>query len=375
MFEEYPPSDPPTIILTTVEARHPFGLVPLSPFSAGDFALLSAMDMLAALSAELLLLATSDDCQSDILLELHFVEGSVKGFHYFWYRPFAAPSKGRSFVVLSFNGGWIPSWSFAPSPCLKRLLSTSFITWTTICSISACSGGGTCLGHCDSLVAILGRDHGHATRTEVLLLNFVLCFLPPWFATCLIRTRLTPSGSSQLKWYSKPAKEWAMLVEANEIPGHILLPAPNGSVAIAQALMMTLVLGGIMYSPIFASSVLSLGSMSGNGGWSRRLMVQLQQLGFHPTNVKNPLLGREQIAHIKTPGKGEHFFQKGNELFLIITTHSAKRDLSNNRAREPTHLFRQVDGKPCSFRQPYRRYEVGKLFLSERTEGFDHLPA
>nr|GMD82324.1 hypothetical protein Iba_chr13fCG6970 [Ipomoea batatas] len=56
---------------------------------------------------------------------------------------------------------------------------------------------------------------------------------------------LTPSGSSQLKWYSKPAKEWAMLVEANEIPGHILLPAPNGLVAIAQALMMTLVLGDL----------------------------------------------------------------------------------------------------------------------------------
>nr|GMD74840.1 hypothetical protein Iba_chr13aCG9150 [Ipomoea batatas] len=183
-------------------------------------------------------------------------------------------------------------------------------------------------------------------------------------------------SSDLLKWYSKPAKEWAMLVLANEIPGHILLPAPNGLVAIAQALMMTLVLGGIMYSPIFASSMLSLGSISGNGVWSLRLMVQLQQLGFHPTNVMNPLLGREQIAHIKPPGQGDHLFQKCNELFLIITTHSTKRDLSNNRAREPTHLFRQVDdGKPCFTRQPYRRYEVGKLFLSERTEGFDHLHA
>nr|GLL44735.1 hypothetical protein Itr_chr13CG13900 [Ipomoea trifida] len=105
-------------------------------------------------------------------------------------------------------------------------------------------------------------------------------------------------------------------------------------------------------------------------------MVQLQQLGFHPTNVMNPLLGREQIVHIKPTGQGEHFFQKGNELFLIITAHSPKRDLSNNRAREPTHLFRQVDdGKPCFSRQPYGGYEVGKLFLSERTEGFDHLPA
>nr|GMD74843.1 hypothetical protein Iba_chr13aCG9180 [Ipomoea batatas] len=177
---------------------------------------------------------------------------------------------------------------------------------------------------------------------------------------------LTPSGSSQLKWYSKPAKEWAMLVLANEIPGHILLPAPNGLVAISQALMMTLVLGGIMYSPIFDSSMLSLGTISGNGVWSLRLMVQLQQLGFHPTNVMNPLLGREQIAHIKPPGQGEHFFQKNNELFLIFTAHSPKRDLSNNRAREPIHLFS---------RQPYRRYEVGKLFLSERTEGFDHLHA
>nr|GMD76755.1 hypothetical protein Iba_chr13bCG13240 [Ipomoea batatas]GMD78322.1 hypothetical protein Iba_chr13cCG11880 [Ipomoea batatas] len=78
-------------------------------------------------------------------------------------------------------------------------------------------------------------------------------------------------SSDLLKWYSKPAKEWAMLVLANEIPGHILLPAPNGLVAIAQALMMTLVLGGIMYSPIFASSMLSLGSISGNGVWSLRV--------------------------------------------------------------------------------------------------------
>nr|GMD82326.1 Retrovirus-related Pol polyprotein from transposon TNT 1-94 [Ipomoea batatas] len=105
-------------------------------------------------------------------------------------------------------------------------------------------------------------------------------------------------------------------------------------------------------------------------------MVQLQELGFHPTNVMNPLLGREQIAHIKPPGQGEHFFQKHNELFLIFTAHSPKRDLSNNRAREPIHLFCQVDdGKPCFSRQPYQRYEVRKLFLSERTEGFDHLHA
>nr|GMD82327.1 hypothetical protein Iba_chr13fCG7000 [Ipomoea batatas] len=82
---------------------------------------------------------------------------------------------------------------------------------------------------------------------------------------------LTPSGSSQLKWYSKPAKEWAMLVLAYEIPGHILLPAPNGLVAISQALMMILVLGGIMYSPIFDSSMLSLGTISGNGVWSLRV--------------------------------------------------------------------------------------------------------
>ncbi|KAF4362235.1 hypothetical protein F8388_008119 [Cannabis sativa] len=37
-----------------------------------------------------------------------------------------------------------------------------------------------------------------------------------------------PLGSFQSKWYSNKARESSTLVIPNDMPGHILLPAPNG---------------------------------------------------------------------------------------------------------------------------------------------------
>ena len=48
-----------------------------------------------------------------------------------------------------------------------------------------------------------------------------------FFLAAIMPKELKPRGSFQLKWWSSRAKGSSILAKPKEIPGQILLPAPN----------------------------------------------------------------------------------------------------------------------------------------------------
>ncbi|WRX20487.1 hypothetical protein QQP08_012974 [Theobroma cacao] len=141
--------------------------------------------------------------------------------------------------------------------------------------------------------------------------SFFLLTVMPKHSVMSKSSQLLPFGSFQSKWYSNCARGSSMLGSANDMPGHILLPAPNGiyskcvplksiglsknlsglkfsasfqyleSLPMAHALTMTLLFASISYPLITQFSSHSLGTRRGAAGCNLKVSLTIDLKNFN----------------------------------------------------------------------------------------------